>query len=177
MNQAAALDLKQFVRDIPDFPQPGVMFRDITPLLASPVAFGQCIRRLADHFRHHQVDVVVAAEARGFLFGAPLALELRAAFVPIRKQGKLPYRTLAHQYELEYGSDTLEVHADAILPGQRVLVVDDVLATGGTVAACYQLLGDTGAHVLGCAVAIELLYLHGAQRIADHELFSLIQYA
>ena len=97
--------------------------------------------------------------------------------MPVRKPGKLPYRTLAYQYELEYGSDTLEVHADAILPGQRVLVVDDVLATGGTVAACYQLLRGTGAQVLGCAVAIELLYLHGAQRIADHELFSLIQYA
>ena len=177
MSDHPSLDLTRYVRDIPDFPKPGVLFRDITPLLQAPEAFGQCIDRLADHFRDRQIDVIVAVEARGFIFAAPLALALHASFVPVRKPGKLPGQTVSYRYELEYGTDTLHMHADAVHPGQCALVVDDVLATGGTVQACYQLLEQTGAHVLGCAVVIELKALQGARRIAGRELFSLIQYA
>ena len=177
MSDSTELDLKQYIRDIPDFPKPGILFRDITPLLASPLAFGECVRRMADHYRDRQVDVIVAAEARGFIFAAPLALELNAAFVPIRKPGKLPFETHAFHYELEYGSDTLEIHSDGVNSGQNVLVVDDLLATGGTVDACCRLLSKSGANIVGCAFAIELLSLNGAQRIADCDTFSIIKYA
>ena len=170
------LDLKQYIRDIPDFPKPGILFRDITPLLAAPAAFRQAIRLLADHFRERQVEAIVAAEARGFIFAGPLALELDAGFVPIRKPGKLPFDTHAFHYELEYGSDTLEMHTDGVSHGQRVLVVDDLLATGGTVEACCKLLQDSGAEVVGCAFLIALEALGGEQRIAPHEAFSLIHY-
>ncbi len=176
MNKPTELDLKQYIRDIPDFPKPGILFRDITPLLAAPRAFGQCVDRIAAHYCDRQVDAVVAAEARGFIFAAPLALQLNAAFVPIRKPGKLPFKTHAFHYELEYGSDTLEMHADGVTNGQNVLIVDDLLATGGTVDACCQLLSQSGARVVGCAFAIELLGLHGADRITGHEIFSVIKY-
>ncbi len=176
MTETAPLDLKQFIREIPDFPKPGILFRDITPLLASPVAFREVIRRLADHFRDKRVDSIVAAEARGFIFAAPLALELNASFVPIRKPGKLPFETHAFHYELEYGTDTLEIHIDGVSAGQNVLVVDDLLATGGTVEACCKLLEHTGAHVVGCAFVIALDALGGAARVAPHEAFSLIHY-
>jgi len=165
-----------FIRDIPDFPKPGILYRDITPLLASPAAFGESIRRFADNYRDRQVDAVVAAEARGFIFAAPLALELNAGFVPIRKPGKLPFETHAFHYELEYGQDTLEMHVDGVTRDQRVLVVDDLLATGGTVDACCNLLEKTGATVIGCAFLVELKSLQGADRIAPFETFSLIQY-
>src|SRR5688572_9475700 len=125
------LDLKQFIRDIPDFPKPGILFRDITPLLGNGTAFRAAIGRLADHYRGSGVEVIVAAEARGFIFAAPLAVELNAGFVPVRKPGKLPFDTHAFHYELEYGTDTLETHVDCVRAGQRVLVVDDLLATGG----------------------------------------------
>jgi len=171
------LDLTQFIRDIPDFPKPGILFKDITPLLASPEAFGEAIQRMADHFRDHEVDVIVAAEARGFIFAAPLALELKASFVPIRKPGKLPFKTRAFHYELEYGSDTLEMHIDGVSNGQRVLVVDDLLATGGTVEACCRLLENTGAKVVGCTFLICLDFLNGEQRIRPHKAFSLIHYS
>ncbi|MCA9161432.1 MAG: adenine phosphoribosyltransferase [Pirellulaceae bacterium] len=170
------LDLRKFIRDIPDFPKPGILFRDITPLLASPEAFREAVRRMADRFRESRVDVVVAAEARGFIFAAPLALELNAGFVPIRKPGKLPFDTHAFHYELEYGTDTLEMHIDGVTQGQRVLVVDDLLATGGTVEACCKLLENTGAEVVGCAFLIDLIPLGGAKRIAPIECFSLIAY-
>ncbi|MGE0534978.1 MAG: adenine phosphoribosyltransferase [Pirellulales bacterium] len=172
----AALDLKQFVRSIPDFPKPGIMFRDITPLLASPAAFGESIKQMADHYRDHQVAAVAAAEARGFIFAAPLALELGAAFVPVRKPGKLPFETHAFHYELEYGSDTLEMHRDGVQPDQRVLLVDDLLATGGTIEACCRLIEQSGAQVIGCAFLIELAELGGAKRIAPYECYSLIKY-
>jgi adenine phosphoribosyltransferase len=168
--------LTRFIRDIPDFPKPGIMFRDITPLLASADAFREAVRQLAEHYRRDQVDVVVAAEARGFIFAAPLAIELKAGFVPIRKPGKLPFDTHAFHYELEYGADTLEMHIDGVHRGQRVLVVDDLLATGGTVDACCQLLTQTGATIVGCAFLIELKALGGAERIAPYSVFSLIQY-
>jgi adenine phosphoribosyltransferase len=170
------LDLKRYIRDIPDFPKQGILFRDITPLLAAPDAFGEVIDRFVEHYQQHPVDVVVAAEARGFIFAAPLALRLRAGFVPIRKPGKLPFDTHAFHYELEYGSDTLEMHSDGVIDGQHVLVVDDLLATGGTVEACCKLLEKTGAKIAGCAFLIELVSLGGVKRIAPHEAFSLVKY-
>jgi adenine phosphoribosyltransferase len=173
---AAALDLKQFIRDIPDFPKPGILFRDITPLLASPQAFHEAVRRMAEPYRGRKIDAIVAAEARGFIFAAPLALELEAGFVPVRKPGKLPARTHSFRYELEYGSDTLEMHVDGVSSGQQVLVVDDLLATGGTVGACCKLLEHSGATVAGCVFAIELAALGGAKAIAPHKVFSLIRY-
>jgi len=176
MSDTAAIDLKSFIRDVPDFPKPGILFRDITPLLASPQAFGEAIRRLTDHYRDAKIDAIVAAEARGFIFAAPMALELKASFVPIRKPGKLPFDTRSFHYELEYGTDTLEMHADGVSAGQRVLVVDDLLATGGTVNACCNLLEKGGAEVAGCAFLIELEALGGRARIAPHESFSLIRY-
>ena len=176
MPDMVAIDLKKYIRDIPDFPKAGILFRDITPLLATPEAFHEAVRRLADQFRDTPLDAVVAAEARGFIFAAPVALELDISFVPIRKPGKLPADTHAHDYDLEYGSDTLEMHSDAVAEGQRVLVMDDLLATGGTVAACCQLVEKTGAIVQACAFLIELEGLGGAEKIAPREVFSLIQY-
>lgn len=172
----AELDLKAYIRDIPDFPKPGILFRDITPLLGNPQAFKETIRRFASHFVNEKIDAIVAAEARGFIFAAPLALELNAGFVPVRKPGKLPFNRHSYSYDLEYGSDTLEMHVDGIAKGQRVLVVDDLLATGGTVAACCKLVERNGAQIVGCAFAIELVALKGRQAIAPHEAFSLVQY-
>ena len=170
------MNLKSFIRDIPDFPKPGIMFRDITPLLASAEAFRETIKQLAARYREKKVDVVVAAEARGFIFAAPLAIELGAGFVPIRKPGKLPFDTHAFHYELEYGTDTLEIHTDGVKPGQNGLVVDDLLATGGTVEACCKLLERTGVHIVGCAFIIHLMMLEGEKRIAPRDVFSLIRY-
>ena len=170
------LTLSDHIRSIPDFPKQGILFRDITPLLASPAALREAIRQLADHYRGLPIDAVASAEARGFLFATPLALELGVSFVPVRKPGKLPFDTHAFHYELEYGTDTLEIHTDGVAPGQNVLLVDDLLATGGTVEACCRLIEKGGATVVGCAFVIELLALGGAQRLAPHEVFSLIQY-
>ena len=173
---AVDVDLRNYIRDIPDFPKPGILFRDITPLLAAPEAFREAIRLLADHYRDESLDAIVAAEARGFIFAAPLAIELEISFVPIRKPNKLPFDTHAFHYELEYGSDTLEIHVDGVRRGQNVLVVDDLLATGGTVQACCKLLEQSGAHVAGCAFLIALNALSGVERVAPHPVFSLIQY-
>jgi adenine phosphoribosyltransferase len=172
----ADIDLKRYVRSIPDFPKPGILFRDITPLLSAPDAFRAAVRQLADHFRGHRVNAVAAAEARGFIFAAPLALELDCSFVPVRKPGKLPFDTQAFHYELEYGTDTLEMHTDAVQPGDRVLLVDDLLATGGTMQACVRLAEKSGAVVVGCAFVIELTFLGGRAKLAPHEAYSLIQY-
>ncbi|MEM7312946.1 MAG: adenine phosphoribosyltransferase [Planctomycetota bacterium] len=171
-----ALDLRSYIRDIPDFPKEGILFRDITPLLASHEAFGESIRQFAEHFKDDQVDVIVAAEARGFIFAAPLALELNTAFVPIRKPGKLPSETHSFDYELEYGTDTLEIHTDGVTAGQRVLVMDDLLATGGTINACCQLVEKAGAEVVACSFLIELKALGGAAKIGDRRIVSLIEY-
>lgn len=169
------IELREFIRDIPDFPKPGIMFRDITPLLSSPEAFGEVTRRFADRYRDAGITSILAAEARGFIFAGPLALELGAAFVPVRKPGKLPFETQALEYDLEYGSDTLEMHIDAVKPGDRVLLVDDLLATGGTMDACVQLARKGGAEVVGCAFVIELTFLNGRERL-NADSFSLIQY-
>ena len=170
------LDLKQFIRDIPDFPKPGILFRDITPLLGDAAALRESVRRLADPYREQGIEQVVAAEARGFIFAAPMAIELGAGFVPVRKPGKLPFSRHSFKYDLEYGSDTLEMHVDGVRSGSRVLVVDDLLATGGTVGACVKLLEKTGADIVACAFAIELVALGGAKTLAPHPVFSLLQY-
>jgi adenine phosphoribosyltransferase len=172
----AELKLSDYIRSIPDFPKPGILFRDITPLLASPDAFWTAIIDMAKPFRRDGIDVVAAAEARGFIFAAPLALELNAALVPIRKPGKLPFDTEAFTYDLEYGSDTLEIHSDAITAGSRVLVVDDLLATGGTVEACCRLVEKVGGVVAGCAFLIELVDLKGVQKISQYKTISLVKY-
>jgi adenine phosphoribosyltransferase len=173
---AESIDLSKHVRDIPDFPKPGILFRDITPMLGHPAAFQAAIDRLVDRYKDEQVDMIVAAEARGFIFAAPLALSLNVGFVPIRKPGKLPFDTHSFHYELEYGVDTLEMHVDGVAEGQRVLVVDDLLATGGTVGACCKLLEKSGAEIVACAFVIELTGLGGAEAVAPHQVFSLLQY-
>jgi len=169
-------DLRKLIRSIPDFPQPGIMFRDITPLLADSEAFGECIRLMADPYREQSIKAILAAEARGFIFAAPLALELQASFIPVRKPGKLPFETHSFHYELEYGSDSLEMHTDAVGSGDRVLLVDDLLATGGTVEACIQMAEKAGAEVVGCAFLIELSFLNARKRLGAHRVHSLIQY-
>ncbi|HZN33971.1 MAG TPA: adenine phosphoribosyltransferase [Pirellulaceae bacterium] len=172
----ATLDLKKYIRDIPDFPKPGILFRDITPLLGNAAAFRESVRRMADPYREKKIEAIVAAEARGFIFAGPMAIELGAGFVPVRKPGKLPFDTHSFRYDLEYGSDTLEMHVDGVGAGTRVLVVDDLLATGGTVGACVKLLERTGATIVGCAFAIELAALGGAARLDPHPVYSLIKY-
>ncbi len=176
MAETTFWDLAGFIREIPDFPKPGIVFKDITPLLLHPEAFRETIKRMADHYRDQDIDVIAAAEARGFLFAAPLALELGVGMVPIRKSGKLPYKKRAHSYELEYGSDTLEMHIDGIEKGQNVLVVDDLLATGGTVEACCKMIEQCEANVIGCAFLIELKFLGGANRLPNSPVFSIISY-
>jgi adenine phosphoribosyltransferase len=176
MTKNPQLDLASYIRAIPDFPKPGILFRDITPLLGDPKAFEETIERMADLVRGEKVDALVAAEARGFIFAAPLALALGAAFVPVRKPGKLPYETHSYSYDLEYGSDTLHMHTDAIKPGARVWIVDDLLATGGTVGACIKLLENFQANVIGSLFCIELEFLEGRQRLAPHRVEALLKY-
>ena len=170
------MNLKQYVRSIPNFPKPGIMFRDITPMLKSAAAMKDVIRRLALPFRDAGVTTVLAAEARGFVFGAPLAMELDAAFVPVRKPGKLPFETHRFSYDLEYGSDALEIHCDAISSGDRVLLVDDLLATGGTIEACLKLAQRQNAEVIGAAFVIELAFLKGRDRLKSLPVNSVISY-
>lgn len=168
------VDLRAFIRDIPDFPEPGIVFRDITPLLADAGALNAALEGLADIARPLKPDVVIAAEARGFLLGAALARELGAGFVLARKPGKLPHETTSAEYALEYGTDALEVHTDAIAPGSRVLVHDDLLATGGTAGALCALAEQLGGEVVGCAFLIELGFLPGRATLAPHAVHSLI---
>ena len=169
-------ELKRHIRDIPDFPKPGVVFKDITPLLAHNGAFREVIGTMADHCAGAGVTHVAGIEARGFIFAAPLAYALGAGFVPIRKGGKLPHDVVYEEYELEYGTDLLEMHKDAVHAGDRVLIVDDVLATGGTAAAVYRLMRRFDAEVVGMAVLVELLFLNGRDRLPDIDLFSLVRY-
>ena len=170
------MDLSRYIRDVPDFPKPGVLFKDITPLLADPAALRDAVERMADHYRAQTLDLVAAVEARGFLFAAPLALLLQKPLVPLRKPGKLPYRTHSLQYDLEYGSAELQMHIDAVAPHARALLVDDLLATGGTMRAGCELIQKAGGRVVGCAVLVELTFLGGRERLAPHEVFSLIRY-
>ena len=168
--------LKALVRDIPDWPKPGVGFKDITPLLGDAAAFAAVIEGLAEHFADQRVDRVVGIEARGFLIGAPVAVRLGAGFVPVRKVGKLPWTTHAQEYELEYGTDHLEVHVDGVQPGERALVIDDVIATGGTAAAAAQLVERLGGEVVGLGFVIELAFLGGAARLEGRDHVSLLTY-
>ena len=170
------MDFKQYIRDIPDWPKPGVIFKDITPLLRDHAVFKASIDALAGHYRDAKIDTVVSVEARGFIFGGALAYNLGAGFVPARKPGKLPWMKIKVEYSLEYGTDAIEMHQDAIVKGQRVLVFDDVLATGGTVAATIQLVSALGGIVVGSAFLMDLTFLHGANRLKGYDVFSLIQY-
>jgi adenine phosphoribosyltransferase len=168
--------LKDLIRDVPDFPKPGVVFKDLTPLLADSAALPMVIEGLAVPFAGQGVDQVIGVEARGFIVAAPVASRLGAGFVPVRKPGKLPWETVSESYELEYGIDSLEIHGDAVTPGQRVLVVDDVLATGGTASATVRLAERLGAEVVGLAFVIELAFLDGRKKLPGRELVSLLTY-
>ncbi len=170
------MNLKDYIRDIPDFPEPGILFRDITPLLSNPAAFDFTVASLVEKCRQPNFDIVVAVESRGFIFGAPLARELGKPLVPVRKAGKLPADTHSVEYSLEYGSNVLEIHADAIIPGQRALIVDDLLAIGGTLSAASHLVEACGGEVTRLAVVIELAFLDGRNRLPGRDVISLIQY-
>ncbi len=172
-----SLDLRPYIRDIPDFPKPGIVFKDLTPLLLYPPALEHAVAVLARHATNLEVDLIVAAEARGFILGGALARELGAGFVPARKPGKLPWDTVSAEYILEYGVDALEMHADALSHGARVLIHDDLLATGGTAAALCALVEQLGAHVVGLAFVVELEFLHGREKLAGcGEVHSLIRF-
>ena len=166
--------LLDHLRDVPDFPEPGVLFKDITPLLADGEAFRYAIDALARPFADAEVDLVIGIEARGFLFAAPIAYRLGAGCTPLRKPGKLPYETIEHTYELEYGTDTLSAHVDAVAAGDRVLIVDDVLATGGTARAACDLVDGLGGEIVGCAFLLELGFLSGRERLDDQSVTSLL---
>jgi adenine phosphoribosyltransferase len=170
------IDLKRYIRDIPDWPKKGILFRDITPLLINPKAFAAAVDALCADFTDVGIDYIAAVEARGFIFGAAVAEKLGAGFVPIRKKGKLPWRTESVSYDLEYGTDTLEVHCDAVENGGKVLMVDDLLATGGTMAAACQLIEKIGGIVAGIAFLVELVDLQGREKLADYKVASVICY-
>ncbi len=171
-----AADLRRLIRSVPDFPKPGVLFRDITPLLADPSGLAMAVELMAQPFRGNHVDLVVGAESRGFIFGTAIAKVLSVGFVPVRKPGKLPYQTWHREYALEYGTDALEMHKDAIQPGRNVLIVDDLLATGGTLGACCDLVRDAGAKIEAVAVLIELAELNGRAHLGDCSVYSVISY-
>ncbi|MBL0913370.1 MAG: adenine phosphoribosyltransferase [Bacteroidia bacterium] len=168
--------LKDYIRDIEGFPKPGITFRDITPLLADPEAVRYCVETFREALHGVRIDKVVGVESRGFFFATLLAQELHAGFVPVRKPGKLPFRTLKATYELEYGSDTLEMHTDAIRPGEKVLIHDDVLATGGTAAAVCELVEKLGGEIVQCCFLAELRFLNGRHKLPGREIYSLVQY-
>ena len=168
--------LKSHLRDIPDFPKPGILFRDISPLLANPSALALSVELLANPFRGKNIDIVIGAESRGFIFGTAVACCLSAGFGLVRKPGKLPFKKISMSYNLEYGNDTLEMHADQIVAGQRVLIADDVLATGGTMKACVDMVKQLGGDLAGIAVLIELRGLKGRQRVEPHSVHSVLQY-
>jgi adenine phosphoribosyltransferase len=168
--------LKELIRDIPDFPKEGIIFKDITPVLQNPAALKEVVDKFSEHYANQKIDVIVGAEARGFLFGPAVAINIGAGFVPVRKPGKLPYETASKTYDLEYGTDTLEIHKDAVKAGDNVLMMDDLLATGGTMAASCELVESLGGKITGCAFLIELGFLNGKEKLSQYDIFSLIQY-
>jgi adenine phosphoribosyltransferase len=170
------IDLKDCIRDIPDFPKQGIIFKDITTLLQNKTAFKKAVDMLAKKFKKEKIDMVVGVEARGFIFGAAVAYKLGVGFVPVRKKGKLPYKTKNITYQLEYGTDTLEIHEDAVGPNSRVLIVDDLLATGGTIRAVCDLLKTQKAVIAGAAFVVELRFLKGKDRLKDLDVYSVIKY-
>ncbi|HDK36108.1 MAG TPA: adenine phosphoribosyltransferase [Bacteroidetes bacterium] len=170
------MDLKAKIRNVPDFPKPGIGFKDITTLLKDRQAFHEAIDRLAAHFAGRDIDVVVGIESRGFLLGGALAYKWKIGLVPVRKPGKLPAATFSETYELEYGTDTLEIHKDAIQPGQKVLLIDDLLATGGTLKAAAGLVEKCGGRVIGIGCLIELTFLNGLEKLQNYDFYSLIQF-
>lgn len=169
-------DLKQLVRDVPDFPKKGVVFKDITPVFQDPMGLRKTVAMISDHYKDKNINIVVGAEARGFILAPTVAFNLGAGFVPVRKPGKLPYEKISMSYDLEYGKDTLEMHKDSIKKSQRVLMVDDLLATGGTMAACCKMVESLGGTVAGCAFLIELTFLNGKNALSKYDIFSLIKY-
>ncbi len=172
----SADDLPAKIREIPDFPKPGILFYDITTLRKDAGAIRESIDLMLDPFRDKQVDLIVGMESRGFIFSAPMAIDLKAGFVPVRKLGKLPAETASVEYALEYGTNTLEIHKDAIQPGQKVLIVDDLLATGGTVLGTIELVKTLKAEVVGLAFLVELNFLKGRERLGDYYTHSVVQY-
>lgn len=168
--------LKGLIREIPDFPQPGISFKDLTTLLMDPVGLKEAVQAMRVPFAAEEVDLVVGIESRGFILGAPLALDLECGFVPVRKPGKLPAATLKQEYALEYGTDAVEIHQDAIAPGQRILLVDDLLATGGTMKATCQLVERLKADIVGLSFLVELLFLEGRSHLRDYRIETVIQY-
>lgn len=170
------MDLKKYIADIPDFPEPGILFRDVTPLLANKEAYKESIRLISDFAKDKNVDIVVGPEARGFLFGCPVATELGCGFVPVRKPGKLPREVVSKKYELEYGHNEIQMHSDSIQPGQNVLIVDDLLATGGTVEAVVSLIEQMGGNIVGIAFLIELEALKGKKLLEDYDVYSVLKY-
>ena len=170
------MDLTKYIRNIPNFPKPGILFKDITPLLADTDAFQAAIQQMMKYYENKPIDAISAAEARGFLFAAPLAYLMKKPLVPLRKPGKLPYQTHKLQYDLEYGQAELHVHIDGFNAGAKVLLVDDLLATGGTLEAACKLIEQAGAAVMGCCVLVELSFLLGREKLVPHEVFSLIRY-
>lgn len=171
------MDLHTLIRDIADYPKPGIVFKDIAPLLKDPAGLAMAVEQMVNPYRGKGVELVCGAESRGFIFGTALAQALSAGFVPIRKPGKLPYHTHAMEYELEYGTDTLEIHTDAVAPGQKVLMVDDLLATGGTMQACCELMNKMGAEIVGVTVLIELTFLKGREKLAPYgEAHAVLEY-
>jgi adenine phosphoribosyltransferase len=168
--------LEPLIREIPDFPKPGIVFKDITPLLADAAGLALAVELMANPFRKAHIDLVVGAESRGFIFGIAVAQALNAGFIPVRKPGKLPHTRCTKTYELEYGSDTLEMHADALDGKHRVLMVDDLLATGGTMKACCDLVQELGGQIIGISVLIELAFLNGRDRVKPHDVASVLKY-
>ena len=170
------MDIKTFIRDVPDFPKKGIMFKDITPLLGNHAAFSDAIKTMAANYKNQKIDYVAGIESRGFIIGTPLAQALGAGFIPIRKPGKLPYKTKRKEYSLEYGKDSVEIHEDALKKGQKVLLVDDVIATGGTAKAAAELLKEIGGDLVGIAFLVELSFLNGKEKLKGEKVYSLVTF-
>ncbi len=169
------MELKKIIRDIPDFPKKGIIFKDITTLLKDPEAFKKTIELMKEHYSDSAIDYIVGIEARGFIIGAPLAIALDKGFLPIRKPGKLPAESISASYDLEYGSNEIEIHKDAIEPGDRILLVDDLLATGGTVSAAVQLIEELGGKIVSIGFLLELVFLNGRDKLEGYDIFTLLQ--